>query len=57
MERKDSIGGTSKRQVLATVGKLRAYISSVRDNPPPYVVEAEKDSAAAEEPAAKRAKK
>ena len=37
MERKDSIGGTSKRQVLATAGKLREYIQGVRENPPPYV--------------------
>ena len=57
VERKDSIGGTSKRQVLATVEKLRAYIASVRDNPPPYVAEDEADSAAAEEPAAKKQKK
>ena len=59
VERKDSIGGTSKRQVLATVETLRAYIASVRDSPPPYVVEAEAEAEAdgAGEPAAKRAKK
>ena len=57
VERKDSIGGTSKRQVLATVEKLRAYIASVRDNPPPYVDGNANDAGAAEEPAAKKQKK
>jgi argininosuccinate lyase len=47
VELKDSVGGTSKRQVLAQVDILRAYMSTMRANPPVFA-----SAAAAAEPEA-----
>jgi len=47
VELKDSVGGTSKRQVLAQVDILRAYMSNMRANPPVFA-----SAAAAAEPEA-----
>lgn len=37
VELKDSLGGTSKRQVLVQVDKLNTFIAHIRTNPPVFV--------------------
>jgi len=57
VELKDSIGGTSRRQVVAQVESLNAFITSVRDNPPRFVAASLENSVAAAESPSKKQKK